>query len=76
MEWIQYVDHLQTTVAELIGVDLLLAGPATLTLGVLMHAGFHEEAGGWCNWLLVAVAGSPDDLYNCQAGGWYPQREI
>ena len=32
---------------------------ATLTLLALMHAGFHEEALAWREWLLRAVAGSP-----------------
>jgi len=35
---------------------------ATLTLLALVRAGYVEEAGGWRDWLLRAVAGSPDDL--------------
>jgi GH15 family glucan-1,4-alpha-glucosidase len=35
---------------------------ATFTLYALMGAGFHEEAKAWHEWLLRAVAGSPDDL--------------
>ncbi|GAB1334883.1 glycoside hydrolase family 15 protein [Streptomyces sp. E-15] len=35
---------------------------STLTLGVLLTAGFHEEAEAWRNWLLRAVAGNPADL--------------
>ena len=35
---------------------------ATLTLEALMGAGYYEEAGDWRNWLLRAVAGSPNDL--------------
>jgi GH15 family glucan-1,4-alpha-glucosidase len=33
---------------------------ATLTLLALMDAGFHDEAQSWCEWLIRAVAGSPE----------------
>ena len=32
---------------------------ATFTVGALLNAGFHEEAGQWRDWLLRAIAGSP-----------------
>jgi GH15 family glucan-1,4-alpha-glucosidase len=35
---------------------------ATLTLLALIRAGYDEEAGAWRDWLLRAIAGSPDDL--------------
>jgi GH15 family glucan-1,4-alpha-glucosidase len=35
---------------------------ATLTLLGAMHAGYYEEAQSWREWLLRAVAGSPDQL--------------
>ena len=35
---------------------------ATLTLCALMQAGFNNEAKAWREWLLRAVAGSPDKL--------------
>jgi len=35
---------------------------ATFTLNALLLAGYHAEAGAWCEWLLRAVAGSPEDL--------------
>jgi GH15 family glucan-1,4-alpha-glucosidase len=35
---------------------------ATLTLLALMHAGYFREAGEWRDWLLRAVAGSPDQV--------------
>ena len=35
---------------------------ATLTLLGAMHAGYYEEAEAWREWLLRAVAGSPDQL--------------
>ncbi len=35
---------------------------ATFTLLALMHAGFYDEARAWRDWLLRAVAGSPDQL--------------
>ena len=33
---------------------------ATLTLLALMDAGFHDEAQSWREWLVRAVAGSPE----------------
>ncbi len=35
---------------------------ATLTLLALMDAGYYDEAAAWRDWLLRAVAGSPDQL--------------
>ncbi len=35
---------------------------ATLTLLALMDAGFHEEASAWREWLVRAVAGSPEQM--------------
>ncbi|MGC2122299.1 MAG: glycoside hydrolase family 15 protein [Xanthobacteraceae bacterium] len=35
---------------------------ATLTLLCTMHAGYYEEAQAWRDWLLRAVAGSPEAL--------------
>jgi GH15 family glucan-1,4-alpha-glucosidase len=35
---------------------------ATFTLLALMNSGYTEEASEWHNWLLRAVAGSPDDM--------------
>src|SRR5262249_24559624 len=35
---------------------------ATLTLIALMDAGFYDEAQSWREWLLRAVAGSPDQV--------------
>ena len=35
---------------------------STLTLLGAMHAGYYEEAQAWREWLLRAVAGSPDQL--------------
>ena len=35
---------------------------ATFTLNSLLLAGYNEEASAWREWLLRAVAGSPDDL--------------
>ena len=35
---------------------------ATLTLLALMNAGYFEEASAWRDWLLRAVAGSPDQM--------------
>ncbi len=35
---------------------------ATFTLLALMHGGYRDEAAEWQNWLLRAVAGSPDQV--------------
>jgi GH15 family glucan-1,4-alpha-glucosidase len=35
---------------------------ATLTLMALMNAGYYDEAGAWRDWLLRAVAGSPEQM--------------
>jgi GH15 family glucan-1,4-alpha-glucosidase len=35
---------------------------ATLTLLALMNAGYYEEAQAWTDWLLRAVAGSPEQI--------------
>ena len=35
---------------------------ATLTLLAFVRAGYVDEAGAWREWLLRAIAGSPDDL--------------
>ncbi|HLZ05840.1 MAG TPA: glycoside hydrolase family 15 protein, partial [Bradyrhizobium sp.] len=35
---------------------------ATFTLYALLISGYHEEALAWREWLLRAIAGSPDDL--------------
>jgi GH15 family glucan-1,4-alpha-glucosidase len=35
---------------------------ASFTLYALMHAGYHEEARDWRDWLLRAVAGNPSQL--------------
>jgi GH15 family glucan-1,4-alpha-glucosidase len=35
---------------------------ATFTLFAFMHAGYHEEAARWRDWLVRSVAGSPDQL--------------
>jgi GH15 family glucan-1,4-alpha-glucosidase len=35
---------------------------ATFTLNALLLAGYRDEAVAWCDWLLRAVAGSPEDL--------------
>ena len=35
---------------------------ASFTLGALLNAGFHAEAKNWRDWLLRAIAGSPERL--------------
>jgi len=52
---------------------------ATFTLWSLLTAGYTQEAGAWCEWLLRAVAGSPADLqivYGVAGERWLGEREI
>jgi GH15 family glucan-1,4-alpha-glucosidase len=35
---------------------------ATFTLLALMHLGYHDEARAWRDWLIRAIAGSPDQI--------------
>jgi GH15 family glucan-1,4-alpha-glucosidase len=35
---------------------------ATFTIGALLNAGFHQEAKDWRDWLLRAIAGSPERM--------------
>ena len=46
-----------------LGLSLLLAARRhALTLLALMNAGIYDEAAAWRDWLLRAVAGSPDEM--------------
>jgi GH15 family glucan-1,4-alpha-glucosidase len=52
---------------------------ATFTLYALMVGGFTGEAAAWRNWLLRAVAGSPEDLqimYGCAGERRLPELEL
>ena len=52
---------------------------ATFTLLTLMHAGYYDEAAEWQNWLLRAVAGSPDQvqiMYGVAGERHLPEWEI
>jgi GH15 family glucan-1,4-alpha-glucosidase len=52
---------------------------ATFTLYALMIGGFTEEAAGWRNWLLRAVAGDPSTLqimYGCAGERRLPELEL
>ena len=52
---------------------------ATFTLLALMHLGYYEEARDWQNWLLRAVAGSPEQiqiLYGVGGERWLPELTI
>ena len=52
---------------------------ATLTLVSLMRSGYYDEAVAWRDWLLRAVAGSPDQLqimYGVTGERHLPEREI
>ena len=52
---------------------------ATFTMSTLMRAGYFEEASDWQNWLLRAVAGSPDQaqvLYGIAGERQLPELEL
>ena len=52
---------------------------ATLTLLALMDAGYYDEAHAWRDWLLRAVAGSPDKLqimYGLDGERRLPEQEL
>ncbi|HSU04288.1 MAG TPA: glycoside hydrolase family 15 protein, partial [Acetobacteraceae bacterium] len=49
---------------------------ATFTVGALLNAGYHDEAVGWRDWMLRAIAGSPDRLrimYRVDGGRHVPE---
>ena len=45
-----------------LGLPILLAANSTFTVGALLNAGFHQEAREWRDWLLRAIAGSPERI--------------
>jgi GH15 family glucan-1,4-alpha-glucosidase len=52
---------------------------ATFTLLALMHLGYYEEAGAWRDWLVRAIAGSPEQmqiLYGVGGERWLPELTI
>ena len=52
---------------------------STLTLYVLLNAGYREEAESWRQWLLRAAAGHPEQLhimYGISGERWLPEREV
>ncbi|HUW98249.1 MAG TPA: glycoside hydrolase family 15 protein [Acidiferrobacter sp.] len=52
---------------------------ATFTLWALLTSGYTDEATAWREWLLRAVAGSPEDLqivYGVAGERWLGEREI
>jgi GH15 family glucan-1,4-alpha-glucosidase len=52
---------------------------ATFTLSAFMGGGYYEEAKAWQQWLLRAVAGSPDQvqiMYGIAGERYLPEREL
>jgi GH15 family glucan-1,4-alpha-glucosidase len=52
---------------------------ATFTLLAFMHLGYHEEALAWRDWLIRAVAGSPNQIqimYGVGGERWLPELTI
>jgi GH15 family glucan-1,4-alpha-glucosidase len=52
---------------------------ATFTLLAFMHLGYYEEAQTWRDWLIRAIAGSPDQvqiLYGVGGERWLPELVI
>jgi GH15 family glucan-1,4-alpha-glucosidase len=55
------------------------ARDATFTLLALMHLGYYEEASAWRDWVIRAIAGSPDQIqimYGVAGERWLPEMEI
>jgi len=49
---------------------------ATFTLQAFMHLGYHDEARAWRDWIIRAVAGSPDQIqimYGVGGERWLPE---
>jgi GH15 family glucan-1,4-alpha-glucosidase len=49
---------------------------ATFTLLALMHLGYHDEARAWRDWLIRAIAGSPEQvqiMYGVGGERWLPE---
>jgi GH15 family glucan-1,4-alpha-glucosidase len=52
---------------------------ATITLMAFMHLGYYDEAWAWRDWILRAVAGSPDQIqimYGVGGERWLPELTI
>jgi GH15 family glucan-1,4-alpha-glucosidase len=52
---------------------------ATFTLRAFMHGGYYEEAKAWQQWLLRAIAGSPEQvqiMYGIAGERYLPEREL
>src|SRR3984957_5152652 len=52
---------------------------ATFTLQAFMHGGYYEGAKDWQQWLLPAIAGSPDQvqiMYGIAGERYLPEREL
>ncbi|MBV9288170.1 MAG: glycoside hydrolase family 15 protein, partial [Hyphomicrobiales bacterium] len=52
---------------------------ATFTLMAFMHLGYYDEAKAWGDWLIRAVAGSPDQiqiLYGVGGEKWLPELTV
>jgi len=52
---------------------------ATFTLLALMHLGYHDEARAWRDWLIRAIAGSPNQLqimYGVGGERWLPEQTL
>src|SRR6204780_1580742 len=52
---------------------------ASFTLNALMHGGYYQEAKAWQQWLLRAIAGSPDQvqiMYGIAGQRYLPEREL
>jgi GH15 family glucan-1,4-alpha-glucosidase len=52
---------------------------ATFTLQAFMHGGYYEEAKAWQQWLLRAIAGSPEQvqiMYGIAGERYLPEREL
>ncbi|MFY9762647.1 MAG: glycoside hydrolase family 15 protein [Xanthobacteraceae bacterium] len=52
---------------------------ATFTLQAFMHLGYYDEARAWADWIIRAVAGSPDQIqimYGVGGERWLPEQIV
>ena len=62
-----------------LGLSLLLAARCDIHFALFMFGGYFQEAKAWQQWLLRAIAGSPDQvqiMYGIAGQRYLPEREI
>jgi hypothetical protein len=62
-----------------LGLPILLAADAIYTLQAFMHLGYYDEAQAWRDWIMRAIAGSPDQIqimYGVGGERWLPELTV